>query len=196
MPKYWQYTFDYIINQFAGMSTFFQPMNLLFFIIYIFAGIFLIALLIQLYKNYKETNSTDILLFLLGLLLLLISNVIFIFRRFAYESIGAWELGDALTIILQFPSDLGVLFINIFATRVTFPKRDKIVFSTVFVIIIIKWIFESLAIIQGPPSYNVINLDIVYSFEYAILRLLFLLPIYSIPPTVFFYYSIKIRKRK
>ncbi len=194
MIKYWQYTFDFISNQFAGLGSFLEPMNLIFTFVYLLAGVFLIALLFRLYKNYKQTESVEILLFFLGLLLLLISNIIFIFRRLTYASLGLWGLGDLLTIILQFPSELGVLLINSFAIRATFPKRSKIVFSSVLTIIVIKWIVESWAIMIGPPLYDVINFDIVYSLEYSLIRLIFLLPIYIIPPGVFFYSSKVIRE--
>ncbi len=188
------YVSNHVTKDFHMLS---QPtipaMDIIFFIIYLIAGIFLIALLYKLFKMYKETESLDILLFFIGLLLLLISNVIFIFRRFAYASLGAPELGDFLTILLQFPSDLGVLFITLFTIRATFPKRSKVIFSSVLIVVVIKWIVETWVILQGPPLYNVINYDIVYSLEYALIRLVFLLPLYAIPPIVFFYYAKKIR---
>lgn len=169
------------------------PMDIFFFVIYILAGFFLIILLIKLYKNYRETRSKDVLYFLIGLLLLTTSNVIFILRRFSYELWALPDVGDALTIALQIPSELGVLFISMFAIRFTFPERTKLIVSCVSIIVVVKWIIETIVILQGAPHYVPVNYDIVYSLEYALLRLLLLIPLYIVPPTVFFYYSVKIR---
>jgi hypothetical protein len=198
MQSLWIDMFNSVSNSSAegvlSLSAAMAPtMDAVFLVIYLIAGIFLIALLYKLYKMYRETESLDILLFFLGLLLLMISNIIFIFRRMAYASGGA-SMGDFLTILLQFPSELGVLFISLFAIRATFPKRSKVIFSSVFVVVVIKWIVETWVILQGPPLYNVINLDIVYSLEYALIRLGLLLPLYAIPPAVFFYYAKVIRQ--
>ena len=171
----------------------FDPMLIIFMTIYLVAGIFLVLLLYRLYKNYKETRSQDVLFFFTGLLLLLISNIVFMFRRPAYEFLGLPQLGDLLTIILQIPSELGVLFISVFSIRFTFPKRTKLIVSCVSVVVVIKWIVESIIIFYGAPHYYLVNYDIVYSLQYALIRLALLIPLYVTPPTVFFYYGIKIK---
>ena len=171
----------------------FDPWLIVFMGIYLIAGVFLILLLIKLYGSYKDTKSQDILYFMIGLLLLAASNIVFMIRRPMYETFANPFMGDLLTVILQIPSELGVLFIGIFTVRFTFPKRVKGIISIIAIIVAIKWIVESVIILGNSPHYYLVDYNIVYTLDYALIRLGLLIPLYLIPVTVFFYYSVKIR---
>ena len=172
----------------------FDPFLIIFMAIYLVAGVFLFLLLYRLYHNYKETKYQDVLDFLIGLLLLSISNIVFLLRRPAYEFLGMPQLGDLLTIILQIPSETGVLFISAFAMRFTFPEKTKVIIPVVAIVLIIKWFVEGFIIFLGFPHYFLVDYNIVYSLEYALIRLGMLIPLYVTPPAVFFYYGYKVRE--
>ncbi|MFX0133179.1 MAG: hypothetical protein ACFFDN_06000 [Candidatus Hodarchaeota archaeon] len=193
MAASWDYIFQYALNQIIAPSIFNDPFQLIMYGIWFVDAIFLAGLIRILYKNYKKTDSVESLLFMIGLLLILTSLVFFNIARFCYESLGSPGLGDLLYIITQFPVIAGSLCFNIFAVRVTFPKRSKIVFSFVLVLGIIFLATITWAVIQGPPYANVVNFDVSFSLNIVFIRLCSLLPILTIPAAVFFYYAIRIR---
>ena len=194
MAASWGYYLEYALNQVTQTSIFNDPFQLIMLVVWLVSGIFLAGLLWVLYRNYKKTDSVESLLFLIGLLLLLTSLVLYNVAIQSYSTLGSPELGDLLYIFIQFPVIAGALCFNIFAVRLTFEKHAKIVFSFVLILGIIYLGFIIWAIIQGPPYSNVVNFDIIYSLDISLIRLSTLFPILTIPALVFFYYAIVIRK--
>ncbi|MFX1449705.1 MAG: hypothetical protein ACFFCM_02610 [Promethearchaeota archaeon] len=176
-----------------GRSIFSDPFEFILLGIWIVGGIFLAGLIWELYQNYKRTESFESLLFIIGLLLILTSLILFNLAKFSYASLGSPGLGDFFTIITQFPVIVGALSINIFAVRTTFPKRSKIVFSFLLIPATIFLVTLTWATIQGPPYSSVINFEVIYSLDIIIIRLPCIISILMLPAAVFFYFAIRIR---
>ncbi|MFX1450041.1 MAG: hypothetical protein ACFFCM_04300 [Promethearchaeota archaeon] len=190
----WEYAYQYQLNRLFGQSTLNDPMALFMIIIFLIAGIFLIGMIRALYQNYIAVEAIETLLFLIGMLCLLIGVVFNVFRKLSYSTWGAPELGDILYLITNFSVLAGILCVDAFSVRVTFPEHFKAIFSFVLTITPIFLGILIWAVIQGPPNAHIVNFEVAISFEMNIIRNIFVLPICAIPATLFLYYAIKIRK--
>ncbi|MFX0138359.1 MAG: hypothetical protein ACFFDN_32255, partial [Candidatus Hodarchaeota archaeon] len=194
MAVSWEYVFQYMSNMIFGSSLFSQAYELFMLSISLTTGILVVGIIYKLYKNYKQTESVETLLFLLGMISLIPANVFLTLQGVCYSTFGLPGLGELLTIITLFPAQFTYLCVNLFAIRMTFPKRYKIVLAILLVISVILIGTESWAVIQGPPYSTVRNFTTVYSFEIQIVRFLSLGATAVIPIGVFYYFAAKIRE--
>ncbi len=193
MVASWDYPFQYIIYQLLGLNT----TNLLFeifgIVIYGVAGLFLFLIIYELYKDYRRDKLTETLLFLLGMIFLIISNVLVVFSRLCYATWGLPGLGELLTINMYLSAQICYLFVNAFAIRVTYPKRFNVIFIFLLVLSGILLGTQSWAIIQGPPHTKIVDFAIFFSIEIILIRIILLIPFGAIPVGVFFYFAKKVR---
>ncbi|MFX1450795.1 MAG: hypothetical protein ACFFCM_08135 [Promethearchaeota archaeon] len=194
MPITWDYYFQFTVNKLYGISTFSDPFELFMLIVFLIAFIFLLGIINALYKDYKKNKIIETFLFLLGMILLIPSNIFLILISLCYSTFGLPELGAFLTLIALFPSQITYLCVNIFAIRVTFPKRYKVVLVILLILSAATVGAQAWAIIVGSPYSRLINFSMVYSFEVQIIRYIGLVPIAVIPISVFYYYAIKVRE--
>ncbi len=194
MAVSWEYSLQYMSNMIVGSSLSSQLFELFMLSISLTAGILVAGIIYRLYKNYKKRESVETLLFLLGMISLIPANVLLTLQSLCYSTFGLPGLGELLTIITLFPAQFTYLCVNLFAIRMTFPKRYKIVLAILLVISAIYIGTQSWAVIQGPPYSNVLNFVTVYSFEIQVVRFLSVGTTAVIPIGVFYYFAVKIRE--
>ena len=185
----WEYYFEFMMNNLMGQSIFNQPLELFLTVIYAPLAILLFGIIYELYKNYKETEAVETLLFLLGMIVLFPSTVGGLINRLCFATFGSPELGLVISLLLQFPMQFTYLAVNIFAIRVTFPKQYRIALVILLILSVILIGTVTWAILQGPPMAKITNFIVVYSLEIQIVRFATLVPVAVIPTGVFFYYA-------
>ncbi|NVM04006.1 MAG: hypothetical protein HWN67_16865 [Candidatus Helarchaeota archaeon] len=194
MPISWEYGFQYTLNRFSGRSLFDQPIDLILLGALLVAFVFLIGIIRALYKDYKKTETVETLLFLLGMITLIPANIFGIVTNLCYSTLGMPEIAEIITIINLFPMQFTYLCVNLFAIRMTFPKRYKLILVILLILSVIMIGTVTWAITKGPPYFNVINFAQVYSLNIQIIRFICLIPVAVIPISVFYYYATKVRE--
>ena len=193
MPINWEYYIQFTANQVFGRSILAQPLELFMLMVFLVAFVFLIGIISALYKNYKKRESVETLLFLIGMITLIPSNIFAILGNLCFSTLGLPEFGILITMIALFPSQCTYLCVNIFAIRVTFPKRFKLILVILLILSVINISTLTWAILQGPPYVNIVNFATVYSLDIQIIRFFCIVPFAVIPISVFYYYAAKIR---
>ncbi|MFX1450797.1 MAG: hypothetical protein ACFFCM_08145, partial [Promethearchaeota archaeon] len=109
-----------------------------------------------------------------------------------YSVYGLFELGKLMIILTQIPAQFTYLCVNLFAIRMTFPKKYKIVLIILIILSVLMMGTVTWAVFQGYPYFQY-NFGIMFSLEVQIIRFICLVPIAVIPISVFYYYAAKIR---
>ncbi len=188
-----EYYLYFISSKIAGTTFFNQPFEILMLVILLIAAAFLVGIIYELYKNYKRTESTETLLFLIGMISLIPANVLLVLMGLCYSVYGLFELGKLIIILTQIPAQFTYLCVNLFAIRMTFPKKYKIVLIILVSLSVLLIGTVTWATLQGTPYFHY-NFGVVYSTEIQIIRFICLIPIAVIPISVFYYYAVKIRE--
>ncbi len=194
MAVSWIYYIEYISTTLFGVDIYRQPMQVFLLLILLIAGCFLIGIIYELNKDYKKRQSTETLLFLIGLIFLIPVIILGIISGLCYSVLGLPDLGILLTIIGMFPVQITYLCVNLFAIRMTFPKRYKVILVILVLLSVITVGSQLWAIDQGPPHFDIINFGIIYSLEVQIVRFTALILAAVFPISVFYYYAAKIRE--
>ncbi len=194
MPVTWEYYFQFVSNKLFGLSIFEQPFELILLGALLIALVFLLGIIYELYKDYKKTKTIETLLFLLGMITLIPANIFGIVYSLCYSTFGLPELAEFLIIFNLFPMQFTYLCVNLFAIRMTFPKRYKIILVILLILSVILIGTMTWAILNGSPYFSIVNFAPVYSLDIQIIRFICLIPVAVIPISVFYYYATKVRE--
>lgn len=194
MAVSWEYYVQIALNSIFGPSTSFQLLSLISLIIFIIAGAFSIGIINELYKNYKQRATVETLLFLIGIITLIPSNIFLVLVNLFYWILVLPEIAEICILITLLLTQVTVLCIDLFAIRMTFPKRYKIVLFVLLLLAVINITTQYWATLQGPPYLIFYEYTTIYSIDIQIIRFITLVPVAVIPISVFYYYAVKIRE--
>ncbi|MFX1450796.1 MAG: hypothetical protein ACFFCM_08140 [Promethearchaeota archaeon] len=194
MAVSWIYYFQYASATLFGADISRQPLQVIILVSLLIAGAFLIGIIYELNKNYKKSESIESLLFLIGMITLIPALIFGIVSGLCYSLLGLPDLGIMLQIIGMFPIQFTYMCVNLFAIRMTFPKRYKLVLVILLLLSAGTIGAQLWAIAQGPPHFDIINFGVIYSPEVQIVRFTTLIIIAAIPISVFYYYAAKVRE--
>ncbi|NVM01326.1 MAG: hypothetical protein HWN67_03260 [Candidatus Helarchaeota archaeon] len=187
------YEFEFLGNRLAEYSILKNPLELFGLGIIIVAMIIVAFLAYQMFNSYRETKMAATLYWALAFGFLLIAVIFLIIEKVSYSTLGNRSLGDTMAIFALIFSGAAIVCFDIFSFHTTYPDRVKILTVIVSLIAAIYVGILVYSIILSYPHADVVNYELVYEPKTYIIVYCTLLPIILIAPSIFFYYSSKMR---
>ena len=188
------YSIEFTLKELSGYSIFTDPLELFgTFLILIILGL-TILICFRLFKDYQKTNDQPTLSWALASFFLVFAIIFLIIEKLSYSSFGQPDFGRFVAMIASSCVSASLISFNNFAFHITYPKYRKLLDIIVAILGISYILILIYANIRGPPYADIVEFELVYDLSINYLIYPLLIPILSIGPIVFFYFSSKSRE--
>ena len=177
------------------------PIEDLISVLFIMIAILLTCIIgVKSFKSYRATKVTLTMLIAVSSLFVASAMTFLTIEKASFtETLLNTELGLICGSIAIVVSGAGVLVYCIFAYEMAFPKRTKIlgILSAIPIILYLGFWFLTKKLSAPPPPYEIIFNPLFGIDQFTPLLSYFtLVPLFSVPIIVLFYYAIKVRKER